>query len=327
MKSGVYGFGLIAIALTCAALAGCDRGTSSPATQASTNGATAVKLTLDWKPEPEFGGFYAARESGAFRKHGLDVDVRSAGPGAPTWQLVATGQTDFATTAADQVLIARASGADVVAIFAVYQTAPQGVMTHAARGFTSLADVFAADGLLLAENNTWLKFVTKKYAPVKVKVTGYSGGVATFLAQPDASQQCFIFSEPVQARRAGASPKTFLIADSGYNPYTTVVITTRKTLQEKPQLVKQMADACREGWRAYLTDPAPANTVMAALNKDMDMEAFAEGAKAQAPLIEPAAGQPLGAMTRERWDTLAAQLIDLKVLDKAPPADDCFVNP
>src|SRR5688572_26453653 len=70
-----------------------------------------VRLTLDWKPEPEFGGFYAAELNGSFKKHGLDVEIRPFGPGAPTWQLVATGRTDFATTAADQVLIARSQGA------------------------------------------------------------------------------------------------------------------------------------------------------------------------------------------------------------------------
>ena len=70
--------------------------------------ATNVRLTLDWKPEPEFGGFYERKRNGTFAKNDLDVTIKSAGEGAPTWQLVATGKTDFATTAADQVLIARA---------------------------------------------------------------------------------------------------------------------------------------------------------------------------------------------------------------------------
>jgi NitT/TauT family transport system substrate-binding protein len=78
-----------------------------------------VQLMLDWHPEPEFGGFYAAQANGAFTKQGLNVDIKSAGEGAAMWQLVAHGDTEFGTTAADQVLIARAAGADVVAIFAV----------------------------------------------------------------------------------------------------------------------------------------------------------------------------------------------------------------
>ena len=31
-------------------------------------------------------------------------------------------------------------------------------------------------------------------------------------------------------------------------------------------------------------------------------------------------------MTNVRWQTLAQQLVDLGVLKKAPPAEECFVN-
>ncbi len=289
----------------------------------------AVRLTLDWKPEPEFGGFYAAKLGGAFQRRGLDVDLRSAGEGAPTWQLVDRGKTDFATTAADQVLIARAAGADVVALFTVYQTFPQGIMAHRARGFREIGDVFRNGGTLAAENNTWLKFLTAKYGASPVKLTGYSGGIAAFLAKPDYSQQCFVTSEPILARRQGADPQTFLIADAGYNPYTAVVIARGETVRSDPALAKAMADACREGWRAYLDDPAAANAAMAALNKDMDPQTFAEGAKAQAPLIETAEarGERLGTMTRDRWETLGRQLVELGVIDRAPAPEACFVNP
>ena len=139
-----------------------------------------VTITLDWKPEPEFGGFYQADLSGAFKKHGLDVAIHSAGAGAPTWQLVASKQTEFATTAADRVLLARSKGADVVAVFAVYQTFPQGIMAHQARGFTTIEDVFTHPGTLAAEDDTWLKYLLSKYPRPRVSITGYSGGIAAF---------------------------------------------------------------------------------------------------------------------------------------------------
>lgn len=112
----------------------------------------------------------------------------------------------------------------MIAIFAVYQTFPQGIMVHKVRGFTSIKDVFTHDGVLLAEDNAWLHFLQSKFSPVKVQVTGYSGGIAEFLAKPDYSQQRFVTSEPILAKRQGSDPQTFLIADEGFNPYTTVVI-------------------------------------------------------------------------------------------------------
>jgi NitT/TauT family transport system substrate-binding protein len=326
---------LVLVACCLAPCAGCkdDAATGGqPATGPSGTPAPAkVRLTLDWKPEPEFGGFYAAKQSGAFAQNGLDVDIRSAGAGAPTWQLVANGQTDFATTAADQVLIARAAGADVVALFAVYQTSPQAVMAHKARGFTSLKDVFQNEGVLAAEDNAWLQHCRKQFAPLKVKLTGYGGGVAGFLARPDYAQQCFVFSEPILARKQdpAADPQTFLVAESGYNPYTTVVITSGETLRTHAGRARAMADACRAGWRAYLDDPAAANAVMSQLNTDMDLDTFTQGAAAQKSLIETDETKTigLGGMTAARWSALAQQLLDLGVLKDAPKPESCFVDP
>jgi NitT/TauT family transport system substrate-binding protein len=312
--------------VVCALVIGCGKKDETAPTTSPAAGAN-IKLLLDWRPEPEFGGFYAAGlPGGAFANHQLNVAVTSAGEGAPTWQLLAAGQADFATTAADQVLIARSQGADVVAIFTVYQTCPQGVMVHKARHFTSLADVFQNPGTLAAEDNTWLHYCQAKFAPVKVSITTYAGGFAPFLAQPDYSQQCFITSEPILAARQGGDPQTFLIADSGYNPYTTVVITRGDLVRNQPQLVQQMADACREGWRAYLDDPKAANAVMGKLNTEMDARTFADAAAAQKPLIDTPAG--LGTMTLQRWQDMRSQLIDLKILTdaNAPAADSCFVS-
>jgi NitT/TauT family transport system substrate-binding protein len=286
-----------------------------------------VTLTLDWVPEPEFGGFYAAREGGAFAKQGLDVDIKPRGQGS-TWKLVAEGQTAFATTAGDQVLIARAQGADVVAIFAVYQTSPQAIMVHKARGFTKLDDVFTHPGTLEAEDVTWLQFLRRKFPDAQVKLTSNSPGIATFLAKPELSKQCFITSEPLQAAAAGSDPQTFLIADAGYNPYTTVVITSGAMVREHPETVRKMIAALRDGWRAYLDDPAATNAVMTKLNREMSASMMAEAARVQAPLIETDATKQtaLGAMTPARWQTLAQQLVELHVIPKAAPPEEAFVS-
>jgi len=66
---------------------------------------------------------------------------------------------------------------------------------------------------------------------------------------------------------------------------------------------------------------------MQSLNKTMDARTFAESAAAQKPLIETDETRKAGpgVMTNQRWQTLAQQLADLKVIEKAPPAEECFV--
>src|SRR5688572_32019820 len=94
-----------------ALVAGCSR-KADPGAQAS--GTTAIKLALNWVPEPEFGGFYAARDGGAYKKAGFDVEIRGGGAGVPVVQMVASGQVDFGIAGADEVITARARGADVI---------------------------------------------------------------------------------------------------------------------------------------------------------------------------------------------------------------------
>jgi NitT/TauT family transport system substrate-binding protein len=288
-----------------------------------------VRVQLNWVPEPEFGGIYQAQQDGAFATHGLDVDITPGGAGAPTWQLVGTGKVDFALASADEVLIARQQQADVVAIFATYQTCPQGIMVHASRGLKSVADLFKAGGTLAVEPGLpYVNFLKKKYGDSKINFVSYDGGPANFLHDPNFAQQCFVTSEPIAAQKAGSDPQVFLIADTGYNPYTTVIITRGDYIKSHPDQVKAMTAALRDGWEAYLADPSKANAVMEKLNPDMDAPTFAAAAAAQKPLIQTdqTKRDGLGTMTLERWKTLASQLKDLGVITTANPTE-CFINP
>jgi NitT/TauT family transport system substrate-binding protein len=282
-----------------------------------------VQLALNWVPEPEFGGFYAARETGAFTRHGLEVELLGGGPGAPVIQRVAAGQVEFGIVSADDVLIAQARGVEVVALFAVYQTSPTGIMTHASRGAKGMADVLASGTLAVEPGLPYAAFLKKKYGFDKVKVVPYDGGVARFLADKELSQQCFITAEPLAARRNGSDPAVFLVADEGFNPYSTVLVTRRALWKERPAQVKALVEAVREGWRAYLDNPGPTNAVMGKANTTMDAETFAAAAEAQKPFIETAEtrARGLGTMSRERWEKLGLQLTELGVIEKASPVD------
>ena len=287
-----------------------------------------VKLALNWVPEPEFGGFYAAREDGAYGRHGLKVEIQGGGAGVPVLQMVATGRADFGTVGADELITARARGANVVALFAVFQTSPQGIMVHASRKLQKLEDAFHSGTLALETGLAYAAYLKKKFVWEGVKVVPYDGGVAHFLADPNFGQQCYITSEPIAARQKGGDPTVFLIADSGFNPYTTVVITSRELLQKNPELARSFVLATREGWRDYLDHPQPTNALLGKLNGSIDAATLSAAAAAQQPLIETddTKQHGLGSMQRTRWQTLADQLLDLKVVDKPAAVEDLFVT-
>lgn len=282
-----------------------------------------IRLALNWKPEPDFGGFYAA----PYRKYGLDVDILPGGAGTPTIQMVGAGSAEFGIVAADELVVARSRGNEVVAVFAEFQNNPQGIMVHASRKLTSLADVFKSGTVAMQRGLSYARLLEKKYGFDKVKIVpSPNGDVSAFLHDKNFAQQCYITSEPLVARRLGADVQVFPISDIGFNPYTDVMATSGALLRSKPEMVKSMVAAVREGLRIYLDDPKPTNLRMQQLNPTMGLDLFTETAEAQKPLIETEETRRngLGAMTRKRWETLIMQLKDLGDIEKAPAAEDCF---
>jgi NitT/TauT family transport system substrate-binding protein len=290
-------------------------------------GTASVVLALDWVPEPEFGGFYAAKDSGAFHEQGLEVEIRGGGAGVPVVQMVATGKAQFGIAGADEVITARARGADVVPVFATFQTSPQGILVHAARGYKTLADALKTGTLAIEPGLPYAAFLKKKYGGFGATIVPYDGGVARFMVDPTFAQQCFVTAEPLAARRKGGDPQVFLVADEGFNPFTGVVIVARSLLREHPAWVRSFVLAAREGWASYLAAPAATNAAMQKLNPSMDAETFAAAAEAEKSLVESddTKSHGIGSMTRARWETLGKQLTDLRIVEHEPPPDEYLV--
>jgi NitT/TauT family transport system substrate-binding protein len=303
----------------------------SPAVAASA-AVTRVRLQLNWLPEPEFGGIYAAELRGAFGARGLDVEILKGGPDVPAVQMAAAGRVEFAVAAADEVLALRDKGADVVALYATYQTSPQAIMVRSSRQVTGIKQLLASGGTLIAQPGlTYLKWLRAHFDMIHVKIVPYgSGAMAQFLDPKagDIAMQCFLPAEPITARRLGVETNVFLIANTGFNPYTTVIVTRRQYLDAHRDVCRALVAALREGWRAYLDDPEPANRVMAGLNTSMDPAELSQSAAMQKDLIESQDTRllGLGAMNEQRWATLSQQLFDLAVISTPIPAKECFVN-
>lgn len=291
-----------------------------------------LKLALNWKAEPQFGGFYEAERLGFFKDHKLDVKIQEGGSGTPTIQMLAAGQVEYAIISADELVIAHDRGAkDLVALFAVYHTSPVGIMTRAERNYKNLDEVFNSDSTLLWQSGlAYAQFLTKKYPTMKVKTAPYPGGIGAFLADKKIVQQCFVTSEPLIAERQGTKVKTFLVAESGYNPYNTVLVTSKKRFEKDKNEIFQIITAVRQGWISYLKNPSQTNEIMAKMNKSMTLSEFADSAKAQAPLILPTKKMKtthVGEMEVGRWQELSDQLLSLGLVKKkVTDASEFMVN-
>lgn len=293
--------------------------------------ASSYKLALNWKAEPQFGGFYEAKRAGHFKAEKIDVEVLEGGSGTPTVQMLANNKVDFAIVSAEEILIQndRNPKSPVVAVYASFQTNPQIIMTHAEKNYTGIKDVIQGSGVLALQSGlSYAQFLLKKLGPAKVKIVPYQGGVANFLADKNFSQQGFLTSEPLAAEKSGAQVKSFLVADEGFNPYTTVVAVRAEFLKKNRAQVKSVVQAIREGWMGYLKDPSMTNEMMGQINKAMDSETFKKSAEAQVPLILNKLDRSfiLGRMSQDRFKELGEQMKSLGFIKKASDAKTVFEN-
>ena len=275
-----------------------------------------VVLALNWFPEAEHGGFYAAQVHGYFDEEGLDVEILPGGPGAPVIQQVATDRVAFAVANADQVLLGREQARAVVAVMAAMQDSPRCIMVHANSGIDSLLKLRNLT-LAVGAGKPFAKYLLSRLPDANLTVVPYQGNVAAFLQQENYAQQGYVFSEPFVARQQGADPQCLMLSEIGFNPYTSLLITSERMIKADPQLVAKVVRASLRGWEKYLEAPDETNQHIHAINSEMGLEILAYGAQAIRPLCRPDTGDavPLGSMSPQRWQSLAGQLISVGLLE------------
>ena len=106
-------------AAICLALLAAGCGEKEDALEPS--GSKSVELMLDYFPNADHAGIYAAQAGGDFKEAGLDVKIRQPpDPAAPIKQ-VAAGRVDLAISYEPEVLRARDQGLNVVSVAAIVQ--------------------------------------------------------------------------------------------------------------------------------------------------------------------------------------------------------------
>lgn len=278
-----------------------------------------LTLSLDWYPEAEHGGFIAADVHGEFAAEGLDVAIVPGRPDTPVLPQVATGRSAFGIADAASVLTARAQQAPVVAVYAAFRHNPRCILVRD-DGPRSLAEL-AGRKIAMNAREAFAQFLERRLAGQGLDVVPYSGSVAPFLTDPNLAQQAYVFSEPIVVARHGVAARCLMLSDLGWDPYAGLLVTSEALIAADPERVRRFVAAVARGWTRYHADPAATHARIHELNPEMDLDTLARGSVA----LRPLAGD--GTMTRERWQTLHDQLVELGLYgagDTAPA--DAFTD-
>lgn len=248
--------------------------------QSGTTKLDAVTFGTNWLAQAEQGGYYQALADGTYKKFGLDVTIRQGGPQAANRNLLIAGKIDFYMGGTLGSFDAVKQGIPVVTVAAIFQKDTQVLMAHPDQGIETFADLAKLPTIFMGKEGyitffTWMKASYKGFNDGQFKP--YQFNPAPFIADARSAQEGYITSEPYEVtKQAGWSPKAFLLADQGYNPYSTTIETQSKMVREKPDLVQRFVDATIIGWYTYLNgDNAAANRLIKQDNPDMTDEQIA----------------------------------------------------
>jgi len=276
-----------------------------------------VSFGTNWLAEAEHGGFYQALADGTYRKYGLDVTIVPGGPNLNNRMLLAVGKLDFFMSANSmQSFDAVEQKIPTLAVAAMFQKDPQVLMAHPDQGIERFADLkqltlfVSKEGL--ASYFQWLK---ADYGFSEARVKPYTSNPQPFLADKRSAMQGYVTSEPYAIeQRAGFRPKIFLLADQGFDSYSTLIETRRDLVERKRDLVQRFVDASIIGWARYLHgDNAAANARIKHDNPQMTDEliAYSIAKLKEYGLVDSGDAQSLGigAMTDQRMRSFYDKMV------------------
>jgi len=235
-----------------------------------------VSFGTNWIAEAEHGGFYQAAADGTYAKYGLDVTIVPGGPQVNNRILLAVGKIDFFMSANSlQSFDAVVQNVPTIAVAAMFQKDPQVLIAHPDQGINEFIDLKKLTLFISSEGlATYFQWLKADFGFDERKVKPYTFNPQPFLVDKASAMQGYVTSEPFAIEKAlHAAPKVFLLADQGFNTYSTLIETRRDLVNNKPDLVQRFVDASIIGWHNYLYgNNTAANQTIKKLNPEMTDE-------------------------------------------------------
>ena len=281
-----------------------------------------VTFATNWVAQAEHGGYYQAVADGTYAACGLDVTIMPGGPQVNNRALLLSGQIDFNMGGSTlDALSAAQEGVPIVTVAATFQKDPQVIITHPGAA-TSFAELANLDKLLISDGGvlTFWAWMLKAYPFTPEQREVYTYNAAPLIANPTWGMQGYLSSEPFAVEQeTGEKYDVWLIADAGYNAYSTTIDTMAQTVADRPDVVQCFVDGSAIGWYNFLYhDNTAAIEMIKADNPDMTDEAIAYAIAVMKEHGIADSGDTLtmgiGAMTDARMEEFYNTMVDAGVV-------------
>jgi putative hydroxymethylpyrimidine transport system substrate-binding protein len=320
------------IALLCAAAllaAGC--GEKEDALEPS--GSKRVELMLDYFPNADHAGVYAAQAGGHFEQAGLDVEIREPpDPAAPIKQ-VAAGRVDLAISYAPEVLRARDQDLAVVSVGAIVREPLTSIISLPEAKIDSARDLrgktvgTAGIDYQSAYLQTILREAGVQADSVTARNVGFSLTPALLTGRVDAVLGAFWNYEGTELRLRGRRPRIIRMDEAGVPAYDELVLVANEdALERDGDKLRAFIGALSRGTRDLRRDPDKAIEGLLKANPDLDPDLQRAVVDVTLPLFLPPGDRPFAWQDPAEWDAFAAWMHDNDLLENPPDALGAYEN-
>jgi putative hydroxymethylpyrimidine transport system substrate-binding protein len=310
----------VLLAAAAAVLAGCGE------KKETTTAASPEPLTvmLDFFPNADHAGLYAAQANGDFKRAGLDVKLQPPNDPAEPLRLLAAGRVDLAISYEPELFLARDKGLALASVGAIVQRPLTSIISlkNVSRPGDLQGKRVGTAGI--PYQSAYLKTIAKNAGVTGIKEVnvGFNLVPAMLSKKVDATLGGFWNYEGIQLERKHKHPKIIRIDQAGVPTYDELIVVAREdTLRTRDGAakVRRFMQAAAGGYNAVKADPNAGIEPLLAANKDLDRGLQLASVKATLPAFQPAAGKPFGWQDFNAWARYAKWMFDNGLL-KRPPA-------
>ena len=290
-----------------------------------------VTVLLDWTPNTNYSGLFAAKDKGYYLEEGLEVKIEEAG--ANVLPLVATDKAQFGISYQEQVTFARLNdNIPVVSIAAVVQHNSSGFASLREKGINAVSDF---EGKSYGSWGTEVEEATIKALMDKEGADFDSVSIVTigetdlFAVIEKVADFAWIYYgwDGIAAEQKGAKLNFIPLRDldPAFDYYTPVIISSEKLIDEHPGLVERFMRATAKGYRLAMDSPEEAAEILLRNVPELDGDLVRASQEWLKDKYRDDA-EIWGLQKKEVWENYSRWLLERRLVDRMLDVDKAFTN-
>ncbi len=316
----------------------CLMGATACAAQPSAAGTptppTPITVMLDWTPNVNHTGLFAAEKQGYFAEQGLAVNLIQPGE-VYAEQAVATGAADFGISSQEYLTLARAKdGVPLVSIAAILQHNTSGFAARAGEGVTSpqnwaglrygsFGSPFEAPTL-----QALMACAGGAARPAQIIETGFTSSLALLSEKKIDFAWIFYGTDGIAAAQQGLALEVLMMEDYREcipDYYTPVLITSEDTLAKRPEVARAFLAAVSKGYAFAIEKPDEAAAILHDAAPETDIAVLNASQAWLSPRYQAEAAR-WGAQQSSVWENYGAWMLKQGLIEKPLDASQAFTN-